>query len=225
MTFLSRARLKPGMQLGELARLLPADAYAEHKLLWQWFSRGVEARDFLFRREQQGHCPQFYVVSRCVPNDPGNHWDIDCKPFAPRLAAGERLTFVLRANPVRVRKISDDPAIKTRRRDDVVADLKKRRYSDREQRPPMGTIVQEAGETWLSERASSCGFELEAVYAEGYRQHRLYKRGRGEPITLSTVDFSGRLRITDAARFTERLFRGIGPAKAFGCGLLLVRRV
>lgn len=38
------------------------------------------------------------------------------------------------------------------------------------------------------------------------------------------VDFEGELQVTDLKRFTPILFNGIDPAKAFGCGLLLVRR-
>jgi len=34
------------------------------------------------------------------------------------------------------------------------------------------------------------------------------------------VQFNGRLQITDAARFITAVQTGIGPAKAFGCGLL-----
>ncbi len=225
MGYLSRIRLKPGLDLAQLAKVLPSDAYAEHRLIWQWFGEGADTRDFLFRREQQGHWPFFYVLSRREPIDKKNLWDIETRPFAPKLTFGERLAFVLRANPVRVRKISDDPIIKTRHRDDVVADLKKRRYADRRQRPPMAEIVQEAGEPWLAERGAKFGFEVESVHADGYRQQRLYKPSAGKPIILSTVEFTGTLRILDAGQFVERLFRGIGPAKAFGCGLLLVRRL
>ena len=46
------------------------------------------------------------------------------------------------------------------------------------------------------------------------------KRGR---LRFSTVDLTGELVVTDAARFATTLASGIGRAKAFGCGLLLVR--
>jgi CRISPR system Cascade subunit CasE len=39
------------------------------------------------------------------------------------------------------------------------------------------------------------------------------------------LDFEGRLKIVDADRFKQALFEGIGSAKAFGCGLMLVRRI
>ena len=43
--------------------------------------------------------------------------------------------------------------------------------------------------------------------------------------TIRTLDFEGRLKIVDSDRFKKALFQGIGSAKAFGCGLLLIRRV
>jgi CRISPR system Cascade subunit CasE len=48
-------------------------------------------------------------------------------------------------------------------------------------------------------------------------------RGKGGALRVSTVDFSGQLRVEDADAFRRTLFTGIGHAKAFGCGLLLVR--
>jgi CRISPR system Cascade subunit CasE len=229
--YLHRIRLMPGLGVEQLARVLPASAYGEHQLVWRWFGEGADSRDFLFRREQQGSLehpgqgPLFYVLARREAVDRSGLWDIQSKRFEPRLSVGERLSFVLRANPVKARKISEDRAIKTRRRDDVVADLKKRRYPDPNQRPPMAEIVREAGTAWLAERAEASGFELESLAVDGYRQQRWYKPGTDRPITLSTVEFEGVLRVCDAARFTGRLFQGIGPAKSFGCGLLLIRRL
>lgn len=222
--YLHRVHLKRGLSVEQLARALPAHAYGEHQLVWRWFGGRDETRDFLFRREQQGHWPLFYVLSRREAVDPSGLWEIETRPFAPRLAGGELLSFVLRANPVRVRKISDDPNVKTRRRDDVVMDLK-RRYGDGPSRPPLQDIVCEAGSQWLAGRAAGCGFKLESMSVDGYRKQRWHKPGAGQPITLSTLDFAGTLRVVDAGLFAEKLFQGIGPAKSFGCGLLLVRRL
>ena len=59
----------------------------------------------------------------------------------------------------------------------------------------------------------------------GYRRHRHYKARGKRLIEYSTLDFAGILEVTDPERFQNTLFNGIGPAKGFGCGLLLVRRV
>lgn len=51
------------------------------------------------------------------------------------------------------------------------------------------------------------------------------EKGNCRGISLSTLDFEGELSVTDPGIFLSALFKGIGPAKAFGCGLMLVRRV
>ncbi len=48
---------------------------------------------------------------------------------------------------------------------------------------------------------------------------------KGKMAGFSSLDLTGEVVVTDADRFTHLLMEGIGPAKAFGCGLLLVRRL
>jgi CRISPR system Cascade subunit CasE len=38
------------------------------------------------------------------------------------------------------------------------------------------------------------------------------------------MDFRGILTVTDTEKFTDTLMQGLGKAKAFGCGLMLIRR-
>ncbi len=57
----------------------------------------------------------------------------------------------------------------------------------------------------------------------GYKKDKTDER-REHRMTHLAVRFDGLLRITDPDAFRETLTRGIGPAKAFGCGLMLVRR-
>jgi CRISPR system Cascade subunit CasE len=58
---------------------------------------------------------------------------------------------------------------------------------------------------------------LLSVVAEDYQQHHFKKRG----IKISTLDFQGLLEVTEPELFIQKvLYKGIGPAKAFGCGLL-----
>ena len=62
----------------------------------------------------------------------------------------------------------------------------------------------------------------ETLMVEGYDQHQ---EKPDETLCFSTVDFSGQLTVTDPQAFRTALLGGVGSAKAFGCGLLLVRRV
>ncbi len=55
---------------------------------------------------------------------------------------------------------------------------------------------------------------------DDYLQHS----GQKGQMRFSTVDFSGELSVVGPAAFGGALRDGIGHAKAFGCGLLLVRR-
>lgn len=85
-------------------------------------------------------------------------------------------------------------------------------------------------ETWLCERGKKHGFaiakdkkgEFLKFQAEGYRWHALPQKGRSAG--FSSIDFEGEIEVLDPTLFVESLFSGIGPAKAFGCGLMLVRR-
>ncbi len=100
-----------------------------------------------------------------------------------------------------------------------------------EHRLPPYDLVHQAVSGWFcgSEHeqgiAARYGFRVvaDALRVDAYRQHRLPRKG-GKLIQFSTVDLSGVLEVTDAAVATEALLNGIGRARGFGCGLLLVRR-
>jgi CRISPR system Cascade subunit CasE len=49
---------------------------------------------------------------------------------------------------------------------------------------------------------------------------RFQKNHKGRLVTFTAVTFEGRLAITDPERLKDRLLGGIGPSKAYGCGLL-----
>jgi len=229
MWYFSKVQIKSGLDLNRLAKAIPSNAYAEHDAVWRLLSVDKhQRRDFLFRREEQTQRPTFYLLAPREPVDHAGIWSIQSKTYMPQLAEGQRLAFCLRANPIRTRKLSDDPEDKRRFRDDVVMQAKRReveRESDPARRAGKAELVQRAGPKWLADRAERCGFALEKVLVDGYSQHRFHKRGKKEAICISTLDYQGVLRITDVAVFEQALYQGIGPAKGFGCGMLLIRRV
>jgi CRISPR system Cascade subunit CasE len=201
--------------------LLLGDAYTEHQLLWTLFDKSQDDRPFLFRREAGQSLPCFYMVSEQHPADDNPALAVECKEYRPQLRQGEVLQFMLRANPVVSRRDNDGK----QKRHDVVMD-QKFRSSDADAQSPKQALVREAGLEWLTARAENGGFEIrpEETRVDGYQQHRFAKRRNGNTIQLSTLDFSGVLTVTDPQQLTEILFHGLGPAKAFGCGLLMVRR-
>lgn len=202
--------------------------YMEHQWLWNFFPAPAGTqRDFLFRRIDGDGFPRFYVVSSRRPQPPGNAWRVQTREYAPKLHHGARLRFDLRANPVLSRR--QDGKVT---RHDVVMEEKKRLLQERglaqwqdwqgDDKPPQYELVQRCCTGWLKMRAPQLGFEFDEslLAADTYQQHRQKKYGG---LRFSTVDFSGELTVTDPLQFRVALETGIGHAKAFGCGLLLVR--
>jgi CRISPR system Cascade subunit CasE len=92
-------------------------------------------------------------------------------------------------------------------------------------------IVDDALEKWIIRQSQRHGFLLAKddnnqckLQNSAYHWHSI-KAEKEKKSGFSSVDFLGNLEITDVEKFTKALFSGIGPAKAFGCGLLLIRRI
>ncbi len=85
-------------------------------------------------------------------------------------------------------------------------------------------IEQAAGE-WLKKKGERSGFALESYEATGYLWHSLTKAKQHRNAGYSTLDYQGVLRITDASLFLDQLYKGFGPSKSFGCGLMMIRRL
>ena len=207
---------------GRLTWLLGGDGYRLHQMLWRLFPHR-EARDFLYRQVLDQSWPTFYVISDSPPVDGDGLWRLQVKDYHPELEVGERLAFSLCANPV-VSRRREMNGRKQVIRHDVIMDAKHRCRSQGEDVADHARLVQEVGASWLAARGENRGFRLEGVRVDGYRQHRFFK-GRGvSPIRFSTVEFNGVLTVMDPDAFRETLLHGLGPAKGFGCGLMLVRR-
>lgn len=240
MMYFSKITLRPDAPPGRLASLAAANAYIDHAALWRLFSApdrkhaaDAPPRSFLFHRIETERLPSFYVLSRVRPEPASDLWAVDIKEFEPRLRNGMRLQFLLRANPV----VTQTDARGRHLRRDVVMARKhalKQQGIPPSQWPAAATLVQEECVRWLQARTARCGFALVPdpshpapfhlhVRTSAYRQHVLHKRGAPAPVRFSTVDFAGLLEITDVQAFRTALFNGIGPAKGFGCGLLLIK--
>jgi len=208
-----------------LSVLLSASEYGLHRALWTLFAdRPDRERDFLYRRMDEGPRPEFLCLSARAPVNDGR-WSVETKAFEPRFRAGQVLEFSLRANPVRTQWVDG----KQKRRD-VVMDHKKRleaRGLPREQWPTGAAIVQEAGAAWILERAERWGirFDCRSLRADGYRVLDFTKNGGGQrrQVRLATVEFSGVLEIVNPGLLRDVMATGVGPAKGFGCGLLLLK--
>jgi CRISPR system Cascade subunit CasE len=227
--YLSRARLKREPSLDALARqLLPDDggarALASHRLIWSLFAGDPAARrDHLYRETTPGAASQaaFIILSRRLSSPDSPILDVETVEFAPVLKAGDHLAFSLRANATRTRKDANG----RRRRHDVVMDALPRQGRG----VLRHDVMMSQGRSWLEDQGAKNGFRLmideedgRALRIDGYEQLRFPRLGPAG--VISVLDFEGVLEVTEPALFLARLERGIGRAKAFGCGLMLIRR-
>jgi len=218
--YLSRIRLSRRPSAQALAPLLaPANPgarrSAQHNLLWSVFSDGPDrCRDFLWREEPDG---SFLTLSARPPTQTDLFETHQVKEFAPALAVGDRLSVQLRCNATRQKK--DGPRV------DVVMDALRAfpKGARAEERMRLAT---EEGHAWLSRQGEKAGFQVLEVEAEDYSAdvlpgHRGPRKGQPQ---FGILDLAGRIEITDPAAFLAQLPLGFGRAKAFGCGLMLIRR-
>ena len=137
------------------------------------------------------------------------------------------LGFVLRANATR------DQAVLSRldkterkgksRRVDLVMDLLHKKTSGSRAGERM-MLAQTAAEGWMERQGSAKGFISRKVAVEDYRVLEL-GRGAKRGLTHGILDLSGVIEVSDPNVFLTALAKGFGRAKAWGCGLMLIRRV
>jgi CRISPR system Cascade subunit CasE len=219
--WIARLRLRRDAPARALAPLLlPARAGeregAAHRLIWTLFGEDAEARrDFLWREEGEG---RFMVLSARQPVDAHHLFDLDCKPFAPALMIGDKLRFALRANPVVQRPGPDG---RPQRHDLVMDALKSLAPGDRGAAREAAT--KSVATAWLARQAEQSGFAVETCVPLAYDRVRIPRQG-GRPAVFGMLDLEGEVTVTAPETLQAKLLQGFGRARAFGCGLMLIRR-
>lgn len=91
--------------------------------------------------------------------------------------------------------------------------------------------MESSAKEWLIRQSKLNGFDLnhDEVIMEGSQYHNYTKYNSksinaSQNIKFTSVDYSGVLHVSDVDLFQKALFEGIGRAKRFGCGLLMIRR-
>lgn len=150
----------------------------------------------------------------------------DIMPACRSIRNGQVLTFRLRANPTK-RIWKDDDRMKGKRVElrceDEQMDWLIRKGLEREKGRPggfeilMNQVEDHSGQTRQVPRVT--------IRIEEKQKCRKEEKGRFHETTHLAVRFDGLLRITDADALQETLVRGIGPAKAFGFGLLSIAAI
>ena len=184
------------------------DSYDWHQRVWQAFAgHDGQARDFLIRVDRKEEAFRVLILSRSVPPRPP--WcPTDCfgtKEIPDTFFGHRRYRFSLLANPTRkVRAENEDGS---------------RRKNGR--RVPLTRREDLVG--WLCGKAEQGGFTIDAESVRVIPRAREFfhkdKRSHG---THAAVEFQGALTVTDPALFRATVAAGIGSAKAFGFGLLVL---
>lgn len=217
---------------------------AHHRLIWSLFANRP-SRDYLWRTEGRG---RFLILSANPPaaDGAGLFETPDVRAFAPDLRAGDRLSFLLRANATQTRKtgaMRADGKPKTVHIDivmDRLHPLKGQRHmppgAHSERAALRMALAQEAACAWLAGQGARNGFRLDSRDADGELAPDVHVadysvmplpghigRREGQP-QFGVMDLSGHILVEDPAALIQRLIQGFGRAKSFGCGLMLIRR-
>ncbi|MFJ5924638.1 type I-E CRISPR-associated protein Cas6/Cse3/CasE [Kitasatospora sp. NPDC092948] len=242
MTYLSRVRVNP---LRAASRTLLANPRALHGAVLAGVPDTAPGDRILWRLDADH--PRRPVLLVLTPSKPdwthlveqagwpdaeGEHYAVrDYRPLLDRLAVGREFAFRLKASPVQNTSKPDKPGAHQTK---TAAELHHRSY-----RMPHRTAGQQLG--WFLDRTSRWGFTIPAAHTDepapgleppvgapqagdvritDRSRATFTKPGTRTPVTLTTATFEGRLRIADPGLLKAALLGGIGPSKAYGCGLL-----
>ena len=196
---------------------LSRNPYDYHRQVWRLFpdeakesrSDDAESRQgFLFRIEESktGRPTCLLVQSRRPPQNTSGLTLIGTREFHPKPVQGQSLAFILTANPIK-----------------TIVDTQ-REFKDKEKSEKCRVPLIREGEQreWLARKLASAGA---IVTANVQPRPPIYFRKNHRAGKLVTVIFDGVLQVSDPVYLLQILENGVGPAKGFGCGLLLVRRV
>ena len=205
MTYLTQLNL----DFATAARLPLKDAYAWHQAVWHAFpGRSDSERDFLTRLDRRQDGFRLLIVSPIEPTRPSwcppdaESWRTKAIPDA--YFRRTRYAFQLCVNPTKkVAKLKPD-GTKTKNG----------------RRVPLRT--REEMLAWISRKGEQGGFTVDTETTRTYSRGREYFQRQGVSGLHSAMEYEGVLTVTDPFTFHQTFTRGIGSAKAFGFGLLVI---
>lgn len=236
--YLSRMSLRrdvPAAALREVLLPLGDDARvaSAHRLIWTLFADQPDrARDFLWR---EGNSGEFYVLSERPPDDRHGLFAIDPpRVFAPSFQIGDRLNFLLRVNATISR--SSGPGQRGKPCDLVMDAIHGIAAGDRAQSRKQ--MLVKVASKWMDDRGGKSGFGLAwtpddesgdpmhvgPLRVDGYHAMRIGRR-QGQPkLSIGVLDLQGEVEVRNPDLLVASINKGFGRAKAFGCGLMLIKR-
>lgn len=190
----------------------PVNPYLLHKKIWQLFpDKADEKRPFLFRVENLGQRGVQHILlqSSYKPQQvQGELLLLKSKEVQLNgITNGRRYQFLLRANPTK-----------------KIKDISGKTTNQGKVRVPI--IDETEIIAWLNRQFEGIA-EIEAVTL--VQQDLLYfkkdKENQKHVGKIQTVTYSGILTVKEAEPLINKIKEGIGPAKAFGCGLLTLAKI
>jgi len=198
--YLSKVFLHPG-------RL--NNAYEWHRALWSLFPdvpRG-ETSPFIYMVESLNlaHGATVLMQSTLEPISNSAHADVKAvKAIHAKLHDGQRLAFRITANPTRCITDQEDKLGKKNRG---------------KSRVPLIREEEQVG--WLERKLAGAASLHEVAVTPN---PPIYFRKGSRAGKVVPVTYEGVLNILNVEKLGAVWQNGVGPAKAFGCGMLLVRR-
>lgn len=181
------------------------DAGAERRVLWRIDGEAAQRTLYVVSPD----APDVSRLSQELLVDEDAIDSRDYQPLLDSLSNGQEFRFRLRANPI-INKYREG-------------------RDQRSARVPLVGLDAQLG--WLERQAERHGFELARsrmgqpeVLVYGQENMQFSKRS-GRIVTIRALVFEGILRVTDAELVRSALVSGVGPAKAYGCGLLTLAPV
>lgn len=230
MPYLSRIYLNP---LRSGAQALLRNPQRLHAAVLGGLSRQPVDERVLWRIEPDAHRATVLVLTQSTPSwehiieqagwaasdDPqalvGSY-----QPLLDKIEHGREFRFRLKVNPVSSTQTPQKPTPAQQERLATAARSRGVRIAHR---------TAEHQLTWLTQKLQKCGFTSPAT-ADGVPDIILGARDRmtftkpaatgKNRVVIQTATFEGRLRIDNPTLAHHSLITGVGPARAYGCGLL-----
>lgn len=177
-----------------------------HRNIMKLFSDSRKDAGVLYRLLPEREC--LYILSKTSPDYDDNNMGMKCDgirnldEFEKHFEEGEIFLFDIIACP-----------------------SKKVKYDDMKNSKRKALKSQDEQIEWINRKARQNGFNILEVQCQPeqtiYGTHKLEHGGK---MYWNAVRFSGRLCISDSKTFIKGWQEGIGPGKAYGLGMMLVRR-
>lgn len=184
----------------------PINSYQLHREIWKLFpDRPDDKRDYLFRVENLGQKAPQQILLQSLTRPMANKRKLlmlsQPKKVALQIRSGQMLRFMIRANP-------------TKR-------IKEENKTGNQGRVRVPIIDEDEMNKWLQRQLKNAAI-IHEIMING--QNIMYFRKGTDTGKIVAITYSGLLEIKNEKKLLSIIEKGVGPAKAFGCGLLSLAR-